>query len=163
MDCSTSLSFLLLVLLTFASGNDEIDKIEFTCNSENVGSIEHTKNDKFVFQPLEYLPPASNPNETIGILKHELVVTGGSCFELIVRGKESIEIVKVKQQTTPITMEPKFKNLHLCQDIVMERFVEYNLRDPYQYREGDVSAVGYSMQPHSGQMKCYHRLRLACT
>ena len=74
-------------------------------------------------------------------------------------GKEEIEMVNLKQQTTPMTMKADFHTLHLCQDIVMERFVEYRLRDPYRYRRGDVKPTGQSLKNY-GQMECYHRVRL---
>ena len=58
-------------------------------------------------------------------------------------------------------MKTDFKNLHLCQDIAMKREIQYNKRDPYQYKEGDMSEGNDSMEPQNGQLTCYHRVRFS--
>ena len=99
-----------------------------------------------------------------GKLFHDLEVTGGNCFELIIRGKQNkneyTNIVKLNESPTPKTMPVDFKKLHLCQDIAMQRMIQYNERDPYKYKQGDVTAVGDSMKLWDGRTACYHQVRL---
>ena len=104
-----------------------------------------------------------------GKLFHDLEVTGGNCFDLIIRGKENkndyTDLVKLNGSPTPKTMETDFENLNLCQDIAMQRMIHYDEREPYQYKQGDVTEgegeAAVSMEPIDGQLSCYHRVRLS--
>ena len=104
-----------------------------------------------------------------GKLFHDLEVTGGNCFDLIIRGKQNknnyTEMVKLNGTPTPKTMEVDFKNLNLCQDISMQRMIQYDEREPYQYKHGDVTEgegeAANSMERQDGQLTCYHRVRLS--
>ena len=136
------------------------DEIKFQCNGKNVVSIEYTYAEIKNFPPLKYsLTEWMKLKEgIIGTLDHDLVVTGGNCFHLKVKTNDT-EIVSLNQQTTAQKLEPDFSGLHLCQDIVMERSVEYKERKPYEYRQGDVDEAGNSMKGQSGY-KCYHTVNM---
>ena len=140
------------------------DKIEFECDSTKVKNIKYIKQDKRKFQSLEYVPPKKE--DISGELYQDLEVTGGKCFDFIIRGQqiknEYTDIVNLNDSPTPKSMKTDFKNLHLCQDIAMKREIHYDARDPYQYKEGDVSEASKedSMEKSDGQLTCYHRVRL---
>ena len=138
------------------------DKIEFECDSAKVKNIKYIKEDSNIFQSLEYISPEKD--KITGPLNHNLEVTGGRCFGLIIRGKQNkneyTDIVELNESPTPKTMPVDFENLHLCQDIAMHRMIQYDKRDPYQYKHGDVSEVDDSMEKSDGQLTCYHRVRL---
>jgi hypothetical protein len=153
------LASLLLAIEVVSAG----DRIEFECNSNIVKSIKYVKEDSRFFHSLEYFPPKKD--EITGLLYHDLEVTGGRCFDLIIRGQQNmfeyVDMVKLSNSPTPKTMKPDFKNLHLCQDIAMQRMIQYQAREPYQYMHGDVSEVGDSMEKSGGgQLTCYHRVRI---
>ena len=155
---STQISILLSM---FSSLVSSMDIIEFECSSKIVIDIKYTKNYKNRFSSLEYIPPEKTKIK--GTLYHDLQVTGGGCFDLIIRGhqnkNEYTEMVKLKGPFTPTHMVPDFNNLHLCQDIAMERVILYNARDLYKYKQGDVSELGEHTKGHDGRLTCYHRVR----
>ena len=100
----------------------------------------------------------------LGLFKYtDIEVTGGACFDLIIRGhqkkNEHTEMVKLNGPTTPTSMVPDFKNLHLCQDTAMERVILNNARELYKYKQGDVSELGDNMKGYNGRLQCYHRVR----
>ena len=72
---------------------------------------------------------------------------------------EHTEIIKLSGPTIPTHMVPDFKNLHLCQDIAMERVILYNARELYKYKQGDMSELGDNMKGYDGRLTCYHRVR----
>ena len=159
MNFTIQLPFLIILLSNFASASD---RIVIECESKKVTKIKYWKNNYAWFQPLEYLQ--SKKSQMKGKLFHDLEVTGGNCFELIIRGKQNkneyTDIVELNESPTPKTMPVDFKNLHLCQDIAMHRMIQYDKRDPYQYKHGDVSEADDSMEKSDGQFTCYHRVRL---
>ena len=82
MNFAIQLPFLIILLSNFTSSSD---RIEFGCESTNVNKIKCTKNNYRRFQSLEYLQPKKP--QISGKLYHDLEVTGGNCFDLIIRGK----------------------------------------------------------------------------
>ena len=68
-------------------------------------------------------------------------------------------MIKLSGPTTPTSMVPDFKNLHLCQDTAMERVILNNARELYKYKQGDVSELGEHMKGHDGRLQYYHRVR----
>jgi hypothetical protein len=74
-------------------------------------------------------------------------------------------MVKLNGSPTPKSMETDFKNLNLCQDISMQRMIQYDERKHYQYEQGDVTEcegeAAVSMKPMDGKLTCYHRVRLS--
>ena len=164
MNFTIQLPFLIILLSNFASASD---RIVFECESKKVTKIKYWKNNYARFQPLEYIP--SKKSQMKGKLFHDLEVTGGNCFELIIRGKQNkneyTDMVKLNGSPTPKTMETDFENLNLCQDIAMQRMIHYDEREPYQYKQGDVTEgegeAAVSMEPMDGQLSCYHRVRLS--
>ena len=153
----TSLILLIPICIVTAG-----DKIEFECDSKKVKNIKYIKEDSKFFPSLEY--NSTKKDEIAGPLYHDLEVTGGRCFDLIIRGKQNkneyTDIVELNESPTPKTMPVDFKNLPLCQDIAMHRMIQYDKRDPYQYKHGDVSEADDSMEKGDGQFTCYHRVRL---
>jgi hypothetical protein len=162
MKLSIQIPFLITLLSNLISASD---RVEFECESKKVTNIKYLKNNYALFPPLEYLQPEKPKME--GKLFHDLVVTGGDCFDLIIRGRQNkneyTEMVKLHGSPTPKTMEPEFQNLNLCQDIAMQRMIQYDEREPYQYKQGDVTEgeAANSMEPQDGQLTCYHRVRLS--
>ena len=154
----TQTSILLSMFLSLVLS---MDRIEFECRSKYVMDIKYTKDYKDRFRSLEYKPPEKG--QIKGKLYHDLEVTGGGCFDLIIRGhqkkNEHTEMVKLNGPATPTSMLPDFNNLHLCQDIAMERVILYKTRELYKYRQGDVSELGENMKGNDGRLTCYHRVR----
>ena len=138
-----------------------MDRIKFECSSKNIIDIKYTKNYEKRFPPLEYFAPEKA--QIKGHLYHDIEVTGGACFDLIIRGhqkkNEHTEMVKLNGPATPTSMLPDFNNLHLCQDIAMERVILYKTRELYKYKQGDVSELGENMKGNDGRLTCYHRVR----
>ena len=145
----------------FSSLVSSLDRIYFECSSRNVMDIKYTKNYENRFSSLEYIP--TEKTKIKGTLYHDLQVTGGGCFDLIIRGhqnkNEHTEMIKLNGPATPTSMVPDFKNLHLCQDIAMERVILYNERELYKYKQGDLSESGENMKGYDGRLTCYHRVR----
>ena len=152
-------AFLLPVILVLTS-TSATDKIDFACNSEE--DIFFTRQDSHNVPPLEYAAPKTEQiNEEItGKLHHDLVLTGGRCFDLKLWGRKGKDYIEIDFITQPTD----FKTLHLCQDIPIERHVEYNKRNPYQYKQGDVQVGEGAFGIESAEilarngLTCYHRV-----
>ena len=139
----------------------QTDRIVFQCNGRKVTSINYYKTGTEP-RSLEYKCAGTN-TDIVGNLEHDLVVEGGECYNLVIDGIQvngsHTEMINITGYQTPKILQPDWSGLHLCQDIAMERYITYDRREPYQYREGEVDFTGYSMKGQDKVLEeCYHRI-----